>query len=77
MNGSEHFVTLTGGLIVPLPVLQALWALEDRGVHLRLDGETIIANRRGLLTDADRAVIRRWRAHVVELLTYASPERAQ
>lgn len=34
MSASD-FVTLTGGLTVPLPVLQALWSLEDRAAVRR------------------------------------------
>jgi hypothetical protein len=74
MNAS-NFVTLAGGLTVPLPALQVLWNLEDRGVYLRLDGDGIIATPRTALTDADRATVKRWRAHVVALLQYCQQQR--
>jgi hypothetical protein len=69
------FVTLNDGLVVPLPALQTLWHLEDRGVTLRLDGDSIVANPGSRLTNEDRVAIRRWRLHVVAILTMS--ERVQ
>lgn len=72
MSGCE-LVTLRGGLTVPLAVLRALWDFEDRGLHFRLDGDDIIVGPRDRLTDNDRAQLRRWKAHVIALLTYVPP----
>ena len=47
MSGCE-LVCLAGGLTVPLEPLQLLWGLENRGLHLRIDGDDIIANPRDL-----------------------------
>lgn len=77
MSASD-FVYLRGGLTVPLPALQVLWSLEDRGVRLMLEGEDgIIARPRTLLTDQDRVDIRHWRSHVIAVLRYCEQERAQ
>jgi hypothetical protein len=74
MSASDY-VCLSGGLTVPLPALRVLWNLEDRGVHLRLDGDGIVATPRTSLTDADRAAVKRWRGHVVALLQYCQQQR--
>jgi hypothetical protein len=71
----SDYVCLSGGLAVPLPALQVLWNLEDRGVHLRLDGDGIVATPRTALSDADRAAVKRWRWHVVALLQYCRQQR--
>lgn len=76
MSASD-FVFLTGGLTVPLPALQVLWRLENRGVSFALDGDGIIARPRATLTEDDRAVIRRYRQHIIAILTYQEQERAQ
>jgi hypothetical protein len=77
LNGS-NYVTLAGGLTVPLAALQVLWALEDRGVQLQLEGtDGIVARPKQLLTDADRAEIRRYRWHVLAILSYQPKELSQ
>ena len=73
----SRFVTLTGGLIVPLAALQALLALEDRGLRFTLDGDDIVAHPRQLLTDEDRQMIRSWRPHIVALIAYCHQEPVQ
>ncbi len=75
MSGSD-LVTLKGGLTVPLPVLQIVWSLEDRGLHFRLDGDEIVVSPRELMTDDDRAALRRWKTDVRAILDYVPPEVA-
>ncbi len=75
MSDSD-LIALKGGLVVPLPVLQVLWSLEDRGVRVRVDGDKIVVNPKELMTDDDRAVLRRWKAHVRAILEYVLPEVA-
>ena len=45
MSASDY-VFLSGGLTVPLPALQVLWDLENRGVSFALEGDGIIARSR-------------------------------
>jgi hypothetical protein len=61
-------ITLRSGLTVPVAALRVLWALEDRGLDLQLDGEDIIIRPRGALTDADRATIVRLKPYLVALI---------
>jgi hypothetical protein len=75
MSGCE-LVVLKGGLTVPLPALQILWNLEDRGLHFRLDGDDLIVSPRELMTDEDRAHLRRWKAHVRTILDYCDSGRS-
>ena len=63
MNTSK-FVTLRGGLTVPLAALQLALDLEGREIHLALDGDGLSAGPRERLTDADRSEIRRWKLHL-------------
>ena len=74
MSGSE-LVILRNGPVVPLAPLQLLWTLEGRGLHFRLDGGDIVVNPRERLTDADRALLRRWKRHVTAILGYCDSHR--
>jgi hypothetical protein len=69
MSDSD-LVTLGGGSAVPLPAVRVLWTLEDRGLHVRLEGDDIIVRPRRLLKDEDRAEIRRLNPHLVTLIAY-------
>ena len=76
---ASDFVVLRGGLSLPLaPFLLAL-DLEQRGLHLTLEGDVLKVGPCDLLTDADRALIRRWKAHLLAIVAYDadSHERAQ
>ena len=73
MSGCEfvsEFVTLRGGLIVPLPAVQLALNLEARGLHLRPDGDALLIGPRELLTDEDREAVRHWKPHLLALLAY-------
>jgi hypothetical protein len=69
---SSDFVTLRGGLTLPLAALQLAWDLEDRGLHLTLDGDgdVLSVGPGDRLTDADRALIRRWKPHLLAIVAY-------
>jgi hypothetical protein len=68
------FVVLKGGLTLPLEALRLAWALESRGVTFAVDGEDLIVEGpRGLLTDEDRAAIRRWRRDLKAIASYRVP----
>jgi hypothetical protein len=69
------FVVLKGGLAVPLEALQLAWALEGRGATFAVDGDDLVVEgARGLLTEADRAAIRRLRGHLKAIASYCGPE---
>jgi hypothetical protein len=75
MSASD-FVTLNSGYVVPVEAMRLALDLEARGCQLVLeDGGGILVGPRDLVTDDDRAGIRRWRRHFIEILTYS--ERVQ
>ena len=65
------------GLTCPVEPYRLLQQFEQRGIRLSLDGEGIIVRPAGALTEAERAALRRWRAHVRVLLTPPSPSEVQ
>jgi hypothetical protein len=67
---AADFVYLRGGLTLPLTVLRLAWDLEERGVVLQHVGDALLVAPRNALTDGDRALIRRWRLHLLALLEY-------
>jgi hypothetical protein len=74
---ADRFVTLQGGMVVPVEPYLLLIDLEHRGFKFRLaeDGcpEVGPFDR---LTDQDRALLRRWADHVAMLLRY-TPDDSQ
>jgi hypothetical protein len=68
MSGCD-FVTLRDGLAVPVPVLQRLWSLEERGVTFRLEDGGMQVGPSRLLDDNDRAFLREHRAIVLSILS--------
>ena len=69
---ASELVTLRGGLIVPLPLLQFCWQLEDRGIALTVDESdgSIVAMPASKLTDTDCATIREHKPAIVDILRY-------
>ena len=67
------FVTLKGGLVVPLEALRLAWSLEDRGATFAVDGQDILVDSPVDLTEADCAGIRRWKRHLIAILQYEAP----
>jgi|KBSMisStandDraft_5_1062788.scaffolds.fasta_scaffold15276_6 hypothetical protein len=65
-------VVLRGGLTLPLAALRLAWALEARGLHLGVDGDLLRVGPRDLLTDDDRAELRRWKPHLLAMLEYSA-----
>ena len=65
-------VTLRGGLCVPTGALALLWALEERGITVRLDadGEHLWVVPGDKLTAADRFAIGAYKEHLVALISY-------
>jgi hypothetical protein len=69
MNASD-FVTLRDGVTLPVAALQLAWGLEDRGLHFSIDGDVLTVGPGDRLTDDDRALIRRWKPHLLALVRY-------
>src|SRR5688572_13479491 len=61
---ASEYVSLKGGLTVPLPALQLLWSLQDRGFQMALSvDQAFLLHPIDALTDVDRAALHRWRRH--------------
>ena len=73
---SERYVVLRGGLSVPLEPVLLLLDLESRGFDVSREDDAILIRPKGRLTDADRNALKRWRPHVLALLSY-EPEAIQ
>ena len=56
------------GALVPDPVLHLLWSLEERGVEIRIDGDTLIMKPMSQISDSERVLIRRYKAHFLALV---------
>ena len=65
---SVETVVLHGGLVASLASLRALWSLEDRGFHVRLDGDELVVSPGSRLTSEDCRLIRQLRDELVALV---------
>jgi hypothetical protein len=77
MNASSvHFLLDADGCLT-LPVNTAavylVLRLNDRGITVTVDGNDLVVTPRALLTDADRADLRRLKPHVRHVLAYTPP----
>jgi hypothetical protein len=77
MMSVSDFVTLRGGLTLPLAAVRLAFDLEGRGLHLRLEGggDVLSVGPGDRLTDADRALIRRWKPHLVAIVGYNTDQQ--
>ena len=70
MSASD-FVTLRGGLTLPVAAIRLALDLENRGLTMTIDaGDVLVVGPRERLTDDDRALIRRWKRHLLAIVTY-------
>lgn len=76
MNASD-FVPLRGGLTLPIAALRLVWDLEDRGFSMRQDGDALRISPGDRLTDGDRLLIRRWKAHLLAVTAQVEGFNAQ
>jgi hypothetical protein len=74
MSASESpdFVQLRDGIMVALPAVLLALDLEARGVRLKVDDGELLVGPSGLITNADREAIRRWRMHLLHVVGAAS-----
>jgi hypothetical protein len=57
------------GTLIPDPALRLLWSLEERGVDMRIDGDsTILMKPMSRISASDRDLIRRYKAHLLILI---------
>jgi hypothetical protein len=65
------FVTLKGGLVLPVPAVRLALDLEQRGFRMSLDpDQQFQIEPTATLTEADLAAIRRWRLHLAAIIGY-------
>jgi hypothetical protein len=72
-NVSENtngYVTLRGGLSVPLVPLLLLLELESRGLTITREGDDMVIRPSGRLSDDDRQQLRHWKTHILALIAY-------
>jgi hypothetical protein len=70
---SERYVQLVGGLVLPVEAIILALELEARGFTLQPDGEDIIVRPFSQLTPEDCRLLRRWKRHVLAVLSYEPP----
>ena len=70
-----EFVTLKGGVTIPVPALRLALDLEARGIPLATDADhQFVVPKDGRLTAEDLVNIQRWRAHLGAIVDYRAPE---
>jgi TubC N-terminal docking domain len=70
-----EFVTLKGGLTIPVPALRLAVDLEARGIRLATDADhQFVVPSDDRLTAEDLAEIQRWHAHLGAIVDYRAPE---
>jgi len=72
---ASDFVTLRSGRTLPLAPVTLAFVLERRGFQLSAEGgDTLLVRPDSpgvALTDDDRVVIRRWKAHLLAMVSEA------
>ena len=70
-----EFVTLKGGLTIPVPALRLALDLEARGIPLATDADhQFVVPKDERLTVEDLVNIQQWRAHLGAIVDYRAPE---
>ena len=70
-----EFVTLKGGLMIPVPALRLALDLEARGIPLETDADRqFVVPKDERLTTDDLVNMQRWRAHLGAIVDYRAPE---
>jgi TubC N-terminal docking domain len=70
-----EFVTLKGGVTIPVPALRLALDLEARGIPLATDADhQFVIPKDERLTADDLVNIQRWRAHLGAIVDYRAPE---
>jgi hypothetical protein len=74
-DSEPRYVLLGNGIAMPLEPILLCLDIERRGLRLERLGDDLGISPRGMLTDADRKGLTRWKQHVLLLLTHC--ERIQ
>ena len=69
-DDGDPMVTLSGGLCIPLPALETLWALEHRGLSVTIRADMLVVGPSVDLTDVDRGRIRQYRTALIMLVAH-------
>ena len=70
---AESFIPLRGGLVVRVEAVRLLLDLEARGVRVERDDDDVLLHAPAhRITDEDRALLRRFKPHVLALIDYCS-----
>src|ERR1700682_5692862 len=70
-----EFVTLKGGVTIPVPALRLALDLEARGIPLATDADHRFVVPKGKRLTVEGLVnIQRWRAHLGAIVDYRAPE---
>jgi hypothetical protein len=68
-------VTLKGGFVIALEVLQLAWRLEESGITLSVDptDHALLVSPADQVSAEDVALLRQYKSELVRLLTYVAP----
>ena len=64
MSSPDRSIVLRAGIVAPIEALELLWSLESPGLEVTLEGERLAIGPRHLISDHDRAEIRRLSGHL-------------
>ena len=70
---ASDFVTLKGGLTMPLAPVLLLTDLASREITVWAEGDDILVRPWPRVTDEERRALRRWKSHIMALLAYEPP----
>lgn len=73
-TSEPRYVSLGGGLTLPLEPVLLVLDLEARGLTIGRQADVIVVRPAGHLTAEDRAALTRWRAHILALIDHADRE---
>ena len=62
--------------LVPDPALRLLWALEYRGVTIRIEDGLLLMQPMSKIPESDRQLIRRYKFHLLHLVRECLKEEA-
>ena len=77
MAASDRYVSLRGGLVVPVDPYMLMFELEDRGFSLSRDGDALVVKPYERLTPDLCGRIRRWKHHLLALVDYTPTVETQ
>jgi hypothetical protein len=56
------------GTEVPDNALHLLWSLENRGVKIKIDHDSLVMTPTSKIPDSDRRIIKKYRSHLMHLV---------